>query len=486
VAISATLACAAILVTTIVVLVAGRHDAISRANQSSANIAEAIARDIERNLEVYDLSLQAVTEGMTDAEVVSLPAQVRRQVLFDRSATARYIRGIYAIDDKGHIAEDRSGHPPQADFSDRDYFIVHKEHRDVGLFISRPYASRLRMGAPSLALSRRISRADGSFAGIALLAINLDYFQHLINDIRLGHGGAAAIIEDNGAIVARSPRPKTGEPISIAGTQALRVMLANISGSFNVKSPLDGTDRVLTFSHVKGSNLVVAVAPAVAEMTAEWKHWSLVIGSLAILISAGFTIVVWLLVLAVRQRDAAQVQLIRIADTDALTGVANRRKLDATLDELWAGAVQQDSTVALLFVDADHFKLYNDSYGHDVGDRALQLIADCSTRHARRKDDLVARYGGEEFVVALPNATRDYAAAVAESIRREVDLRSRTSPQDNLPAVTVSIGFVVALPSRGATLFDVLRLADEALYRSKQNGRNRVTAAASDGLQAWA
>jgi diguanylate cyclase (GGDEF)-like protein len=483
VAVCATLASVVILVATVLVLKAGRHEAIDRARNTSANVASALARDMARNLEIYDLSLQAVVDGMTDPAVLSLPVEIRHQVLFDRSTTAAYISGIYALDARGRISQARARQLPDADFSDRDYFSVHRDRSDVGLFISKPYLSRLRDGTPSIALSRRIPGADGGFAGVAFIAINLGYFQQLVDDVKLGHQGAATIVQTDGFIVARNPR-LAGTAANIRSSPTFPKMMTAQSGSYDARSPIDGVEKIFTYSHVRGSNLIVVVAPAIEDVTAEWKHRSLIIGTLVIVVSAGFTAVVWLLVFAVRQRDAAQAKLVEIAGTDGLTGVANRRRLDSALDELWADALHTGASVGILFADADHFKAYNDTHGHETGDRALRYIADCLRRHAKRKGDLVARYGGEEFVVVLADVTAARTREVAEAIRADVAkpaaAAATTATWPDLPAVTVSIGFVACRPADGRELDDVMRLADQALYRSKAQGRNRVTEGTPD------
>ncbi|KND62256.1 hypothetical protein BVER_01915 [Candidatus Burkholderia verschuerenii] len=479
VAIGATLASVVILIATVLVLASGRHEAIERARHTSANVAAALARDMVRNLEIYDLSLQAVVDGMSDPAILSLPVEIRHQVLFDRSTTAAYISGIYALDPLGHVTEARTRKMPGVDLSDRDYFAVHRDRADAGLFISKPYLSRLRNGTPSIALSRRIAKPDGGFGGVALIAINLGYFQQLVDDIRLGSHGAATIVQTDGFIVARNPRAAPADAPNVRGSPTFSRMLEAQSGSYDARSPIDGVEKIFTFSHVRGSNLIVVVAPAIDDVTAEWKHRSLIIGTLVIVVSSAFTAVVWLLVFAVRQRDAAQAKLIEIADTDGLTGVANRRRLDSALDELWTQAMKSGAPIALLFVDADHFKLYNDTHGHETGDRALRFVADCLRRRARRERDVVARYGGEEFVVVLADSDKAQAREIAEAIRADVASREMSTTRTELPPLTVSIGFVVCRPSQGDEIDDMMRLADKALYESKAQGRNRVTDASA-------
>jgi diguanylate cyclase (GGDEF)-like protein/PAS domain S-box-containing protein len=161
---------------------------------------------------------------------------------------------------------------------------------------------------------------------------------------------------------------------------------------------------------------------------------------------------------------------------DALTGIANRRRFDDALATEWRRALREGSRLSLLLIDADHFKRYNDTYGHVRGDSCLKQIAEAALDVVLRPGDLVARYGGEEFAVVLPGTDEEGARAVAEDICQAV--RSRQLPHEgNLPGiVTVSIGCATIIPHRGKSAQDLIETADQALYRAKSRGRNRVCA----------
>ena len=159
-----------------------------------------------------------------------------------------------------------------------------------------------------------------------------------------------------------------------------------------------------------------------------------------------------------------QIQLM--ADTDGLTGVANRRMFDATLArEIQRGRRESDS-VSLVLLDVDHFKAYNDRHGHLRGDQALQEVARL-LEQANRGFDLVARYGGEEFAIILPGCPVEDSSAVAERLRQVVAAMTKPSP------ITVSVG-VSTFPADAEDVDALLKTADEALYASKRAGRNRV------------
>lgn len=162
---------------------------------------------------------------------------------------------------------------------------------------------------------------------------------------------------------------------------------------------------------------------------------------------------------------------------DALTGISNRRRFDEALATEWRRALRDSEKVSLLLIDADHFKRYNDTYGHVRGDSCLKQIAEAALDVVLRPGDLVARYGGEEFAVVLPGTDDMGAKAVAEDICQAV--RNRRLPHEgNAPGiVTVSIGCATIVPQRGKTPQDLIEAADQALYRAKGRGRNRVVVA---------
>lgn len=162
---------------------------------------------------------------------------------------------------------------------------------------------------------------------------------------------------------------------------------------------------------------------------------------------------------------------------DALTGISNRRRFDEALATEWRRALRDGEKISLLLIDADHFKRYNDTYGHVRGDSCLKQIAEAALDVVLRPGDLVARYGGEEFAVVLPGTDDMGAKAVAEDICQAV--RNRRLPHEgNAPGiVTVSIGCATIVPQRGKSPQDLIEAADQALYRAKGRGRNRVVVA---------
>ncbi len=170
-------------------------------------------------------------------------------------------------------------------------------------------------------------------------------------------------------------------------------------------------------------------------------------------------------------------ELERQALTDSLTGLANRRALDLGLEREWKRADREDRPLSVLILDIDHFKAFNDACGHPAGDACLQLVARCLEQRLRRPGDLAARQGGEEFAVLLPDTDLAGALAVAEDIRGKISALDRAHPSSPLGRLTVSLGAACRRPGQGGTPEGLLAEADQALYKAKAAGRNRVAAA---------
>jgi diguanylate cyclase (GGDEF)-like protein len=183
-----------------------------------------------------------------------------------------------------------------------------------------------------------------------------------------------------------------------------------------------------------------------------------------------------------------------LASLDGLTGVANRRTFDSQLEDRWRIAARNQTCVALLMIDADHFKEFNDRLGHQAGDACLRALATALSGCVSRPADLVARFGGEEFAILLPDTPPEGARHVAETVRAAIynlaiahppaldSFAAEATPQHR--RLTVSIGCAALIPPQGAEFYQLVELADRALYQAKRIGRNCVCLADSE-LQSW-
>ncbi len=169
-------------------------------------------------------------------------------------------------------------------------------------------------------------------------------------------------------------------------------------------------------------------------------------------------------------------ELKRLSSLDGLTGIANRRFFDETLEKEWKRALREQTTLSLILIDIDYFKPYNDSYGHLMGDEALSLVAKTLDKHAMRPADFLARYGGEEFALIAPLTDAKGARQLAQNLQNsinELGLEHKSSQVSN--NVTISQGIATLVPDADRKLEDIIKFADEALYEAKAKGRNCYT-----------
>jgi diguanylate cyclase (GGDEF)-like protein len=221
--------------------------------------------------------------------------------------------------------------------------------------------------------------------------------------------------------------------------------------------------------------LAVYAALAVARgmPSVELTHYLLTLGIANVICVAG----AWNLEHA---RRTAWLEGQRLAETalqDGLTGIHNRRRFDEHLQRAWAQSVRERKPIALLLGDLDHFKAFNDRYGHQAGDEALKAVAGVLARFARRPLDLAARYGGEEFAVILFDTGREHAERIGAEILESV--RQLGIPHQGsgaAPVLTISLGIACVLPAARRSRAGLVQLADQALYAAKDGGRNRLAA----------
>jgi diguanylate cyclase (GGDEF)-like protein len=266
--------------------------------------------------------------------------------------------------------------------------------------------------------------------------------------------------------------------MNVAGSSTFRNMANDPSGSYTAVSPLDHVRRIYTFARIPNTPFVAVVAPAEEDTISAWRARSVVVGTLTILLGLSFVGISWVLAFSLRERTKAQAELVRLAGTDALTGLNNRRVLDSKLAEEWNRARRNGTYLSVLFVDVDRFKSYNDTYGHNLGDETLAMVADCIESAIRRPNDVPARYGGEEFVVLLPETAGGAAMKVAAALRARVESMAIEHRGSAAGVITVSIGCATASPRSGGDALGLLDCADAALYKAKEGGRNRIESAA--------
>ena len=448
-----------------------RHGEEELARQTGENLAATIDADISRNIEVFDLSLRAVVNNLMSSEIKNVSPALRHLILFDHAATARHFGAIQVFNEQGRLTTDASTlDPVPTSVADDEFFTTHRDHTDTGLFISRPVMYR---GAHAVLLSRRIDNPNGGFAGVVVGAIRFSYFQNLFGRLRLDTDDTISVIRRDGILIVRTPLDAEMVGKDVSSSPVAQRAINSASGAMTGTSAFDTIERLYVWRD-GNKPLIVIVGKPWANIYAMWRTQALRIAAVMFLLIAFAVTVTLFLGSEISRRARAEESLEELATTDALTGLRNRRKFDDALDQEWRRAERNRTPLALLMIDADHFKSYNDHFGHQAGDQALSAIATCIAAGARRPGDCAARYGGEEFALLLPGLNDAAALLVAEAVRREV----AALRMDHAP-LTVSIGVAVATPSGASSPIFLLESADKALYVAKATGRNQSRLAPS-------
>lgn len=441
------------------------------AHQTLENLASGIDADISRNIELYDLSLRAVASSMVMPEMREVSKPIRHLILFDHAATAKHFGAIQVFDTEGRLTIDASTlDPAPENRGDEEYFLIHRNQPDAGLFISRPM---LHHGAYSLVLSRRITGADGGFLGVVAGSIRFSYFHELFGRLNLGADDTITVLRPDATVIMRRPFDLDVIGKNLGHVPGVMRALSEPSGWYSGVGALDNVPRMLVWRD--GTRpLVVLVGKPWSSILSLWHREATRIAAIMMALIAFVLGVTLFLAREIGRRARAEGRLEELATTDALTGLRNRRKFDATIDAEWRRAMRQSMPIALLMIDADHFKAYNDTFGHQAGDETLLGIANCISDSVRRSGDCAARYGGEEFAVLLPGLSSAEALGVAETIRLKVHDWSETT--------TVSIGVASMTPVVTMEWFELVSAADKALYAAKAGGRNRSVLAGTSAL----
>lgn len=443
------------------------------------NIAALLEREIGRTVEVYELSLKAVIKGLADPRVSALPKDLQRSVLFDQSALASGLGTILVIDNTGHILLDSRGTAAASiNMSDRDYFTELRDGaRKDDLFVSKPVRSRTGNGEWSIALGRRLSNPDGSFAGVVVGAVRLSYILSLYTRLRLPPESSLTLFDLAGATVLREPFDVRDIGRQAASsTDFLKTGIA--AGEFMQVSNFDAVRRLFVYRRVGELPLVQSVGLSANRFLADWLTGVAALAAAFLVLSALILVLGGMLWRELQRRSQAERALSALATTDGLTGLTNRRRFNEVLAVEWMRCARAQDVLCLLMIDCDYFKAFNDSLGHLEGDAALRSIATVIRGAALRPADIAARFGGEEFIVMLPATDVVGAQVVAETIRARVMALNIAHPASPAGIVTLSVGVAGWRPSAEGEASALVRAADTALYQAKASGRNAVKTAA--------
>jgi diguanylate cyclase (GGDEF)-like protein len=449
-----------------------------RAKETSENILRLIERDIARNIAVVDVSLRAVAEGLRRPEIMNAPADLRDRLLFGTSQVATGIGALAAVDAEGRVQIASKGRvgPDLPSVAEREYFQAHLLPGEA-LHVSRPHHSRL-LDSDVVAFSRRITNPDGSFGGVTLGSIEVAYFAELLSRLRLGDNGVVTLFRTDGAVLFRQTAKPQPRMTSISAPGALERVRQTRSGTFVGTPAADGVERMYTFTRVGDLPLVVSVGVATEDIYDRFRTQASQASLILFVICTGLIALTIRLTRELRRREAAEralvmsnTELARLSLTDSLTALGNRRAFDVALGRDIRHAKRTRRKLSLLLIDVDHFKSYNDRYGHQQGDAALTSVARILAECCQRPADGAYRLGGEEFALILPETGTDGAVRVSERIRTAVRRLGQAHAGSPFGLLTVSIGYAEIHDEDPASAYE---RTDAALYAAKQGGRDRA------------
>ena len=413
------------------------------------------------------------------------------------------------------------------DLSDRDYFKRARQARDLIFsdFLLSKYDNE-----PVVTAAYPVSAINPESDLVIVAGVNLGWMSKVMNDLS-GRRGIMAFLVDSAGTVMAAPddlASMIGRPLGRVPALAAAVTRAinpdQASGLFSFPSP-SGAKLTLNFSRIPGTEsrliLIVDEARVAAGINHDIRNAYLLLGLVCVIVLLGALIAAETLIIrpirklvavarrfgdgewSVRAADsrlpsefaplarafdrmasqlferereliASNDRLTVMASIDMLSGLANRRGFQSRLDFEWAKAQQGGNEMSLLMIDVDHFKLFNDTYGHPEGDACLSRIGETLNQIALSTSGFAARYGGEEFCLLLPNTDAVRACDIGESVRTTVQNLAILHATSNHQTVTVSVGVASLRPNEALEPNDLLEAADASLYVAKRNGRNRV------------
>lgn len=453
-----------------------REAMLAKAENDALMLSGSLGQHAQDTFEMIDVVLTATADRIAISDRSLADLYAIDEALAGQLRQAWRIRSVMAFDEAGR--QFVSSQPQVQDWVDLSRTDAFEYHADK-------WGPSLRIGSPVksptnddwiIPVTRRLEKPAGGFGGILMATIRVDYFSRLYESLDGPSGAIVSLFSRDGNLLSRYPPVEGMIGRNLTGRYWKTDVLKKSAGTLRSSSPVDGVDRVYGFTNVTDFPLVVFFGISRTAVARAWLQEVMVhligaIGLIAFLAVMGMQ-----LVKHVGLRQISQLELAKLARTDGLTGLMNRRAFDDALAKAWLTATPT-APVSLLLLDVDHFKAFNDTYGHPAGDACLRSVAAAMTETVYKRPDQVARYGGEEFAVLLPETDEASALVVARRICSAIEaLKIPNRDSNTQQHLTVSIGVSTYWPNKkgNVTTDDFLKDADRALYKAKLLGRNQV------------
>jgi diguanylate cyclase (GGDEF)-like protein len=477
-------------------LLQGRSEAEERTKLTARNLANVVAGNIAGAFKNIDLVLLSAIDQVRQHPEAGPDDRALIGALDDLRRRTPGLIGLHVTDASGQVLYGTGREGTNVNLADRKYFQKLRNDPDAGMVVAGPMTGRI-IQKWVLVCSRRIDRPDGQFAGIVYGSIEIEGMAERITGKPLQLGDRDIVVmTDNEATLIMRYIDKHQDMQFIGQKAAIPSIAASLrsgadDGFARANSPVDGIERIFYFQRIPGQPMNLTVGLATANAMAGWYreavHAGIVTVLFALLTALGSYLIYQGQIRKLRlvaELAASNRSLSDLSITDGLTGVANRRRFDEVLAAEWRRGMRSGQPLALAMLDVDFFKKYNDHYGHQGGDECLRAVAQILNRHVHRASDFIARYGGEEFAILGAGTDGAHAWRLAEAIREALEKLALPHTMSPFGHVTISIGVAAIVPTEQQSVDALIRMADDALYAAKREGRNRVVSAPAAGQPA--
>jgi len=342
-----------------------------------------------------------------------------------------------------------------------------------GIAVTNPYISIL-TSAPVVSYSRQIYDREGNPLGVVAVDVHLDKMAEYVVNTKLAEGGYGMLTTGNLEIIATLSKDHLGKHLSELPHKDIDIVVNNLEKGFDIFEHII-TDNYLEadfvlFTRRLDNGWHIGILTPLNKYYQQVTRMRIFISILGISFAFALSFVLLSIVNARRKAEEKAGEVYY----DSLTGIYNRRYFDENLNRLIKLLSRSGNLLSLMLIDIDHFKKYNDTYGHSDGDKCLKTVAEILSKTLTRDTDFVARYGGEEFAVVLPNANMEGACNIAEKLIQNIQKQNIPhETNETAPFLTISIGVVTGIVNHTQNSVDFIKQADKMLYLSKHNGRNR-------------